>query len=123
MPGLSDKVDLSSQSGKMQAVAAAQKAMADFKSSLVDTLTNGGIANKQGLISLPGTPLDTFTRTKFANLTQDTKKEFMDIFSSLSKTSGGLATESLINQTFGNSGGGFGQMITQITENMNKYLA
>ncbi len=117
-----DKVDISNDAGKKNVMELAQKAMTDFRSSLIDTLSGGREDRKnEFLYDLVGTPVDDFITNRFSNLDGDTKSEFMTMFSDLKKTSGGLVPHNLINQTFGSSSG-FGNMIENIGATLNSYL-
>lgn len=91
-----------------------------FQNSLVDTLSaynaNSGMAS---LYNLTGTPVDKYINQNLTNLTPDTKKSFMDMYSSLANTSGGLVPQNLISQTFGQTGG-FSQFLTSLTNRLNQ---
>ncbi len=94
--------------------------MGGFQNSLVDTLSafspNSGMGS---LYSLTGTPVDKYMNQNLRNITSDMKKSFMDTYSQLSNTSGGLVPKSLISQTFGQTGG-FSQFLTTLTNRLNQ---
>ncbi|MEE8483857.1 MAG: hypothetical protein V3S46_04585 [Nitrospinota bacterium] len=117
-----DKVDISTDAGKKNALELAQKAITDFRSSLIDTISGGrGDRKNEFLYNLVGTPVNDFITNRFSKLDAETKSDFMSMFSDLKNTSGGLAPQNLISQTFGSSSG-FGKMIEQIGESLNRYL-
>ena len=116
-----DKVDISAAAKSKLPVGMAQQAMLDFNSALIETLSVSGSDPLADLYDLTNSPVDRFIRGRFADLNSETKQEFMDLFTRLSQTSGGLVPQQLVGATFGTSGG-FPQMIDQISQNLNRYF-
>ncbi len=92
--------------------------MGGFQGALVDTL-NGYNSGLGSLCDLTGTSVESFIAKDFTNLSPDVKNSFMGLFQQLSATEGGLAPQSLIDQTFG-QGGDFGQLITTIGQKLSQ---
>lgn len=94
--------------------------MGGFQNSLVDTLSaysaNSGM---QSLYNLTGTPVDKYMNQNLTNITPEMKQGFMDMYSNLANTSGGLVPGSLVSQTFGQTGG-FSQFLTSLTNRLNQ---
>ena len=94
--------------------------MGGFQNSLVDTLSAYSPGSGMGsLYSLTGTPVDKYINKNLSNLTPEMKKSFMDTYTKLSNTSGGLVPQSLIADTFGQTGG-FSQFLTTLTNRLNQ---
>lgn len=116
----SDLVTLSLNAVKQSSLSAL---MGGFQNSLVDTLSAYNSNSGMGaLYNLTGTPVDNYINKNLTNLSPDTKKSFMDAYHNLSNTSGGLVPQSLISQTFGQTGG-FGQFLTSLTNRLNQLPA
>ncbi len=112
-----DLVTLSTNSIKQSQLSTL---MTGFQNSLVDTLSPFKAGSGMGsLYSLVGTPVDNYINQNLNNLTPDMKKSFMDLYTSLANTSGGLVPQSLISQTFGQTGG-FSQFLTSLTNRLNQ---
>lgn len=111
----SDLVSLSNNAVKQSSLSAL---MGGFQNSLVDTLSaynpNSGM---DSLYNLTGTPVDSYINKNLTNLTPDTKTSFMDMYSNLANTSGGLVPQNLMSQTFGQTGGA-SQFITALTNRL-----
>ena len=113
----SDLVTLSNNAVKQSALSTL---MGGFQNSLVDTLSAYNASSGLGsLYNLTGTPVDSYINKNLTNLTPDTKKNFMNMYSNLANTSGGLVPQSLLSQTFGQTGG-FGQFLTSLTNRLNQ---
>ncbi len=116
----SDLVTLSRNSVKQSQLSTL---MGGFQNSLVDTLSayspDSGMSS---LYNLTGTPVDDYMNKNMTNLTPDMKKNFMDKYTKLSNTSGGLVPQSLVSQTFGQTGG-FSQFLTSLTNRLNQLPA
>ncbi len=113
----SDLVTLSQKSVKQNQLSTL---MGGFQNSLVDTLSafspNSGMGS---LYNLTGTPVDNYMNKNLTNLAPDMKKSFMDTYSNLAKTSGGLVPQNLISNTFGQTGG-FSQFLASLTNRLNQ---
>ena len=120
-PQATDTVDISAAAKSKLPVGMAQQAMLDLNSALIETITAKGSDPLADLYNLTNTPVDGFIKGRFANLNSETKQEFMNLFSQLSHTSGGLVPEGLLGETFGTTGG-FPQMIDQISKSLNRYF-
>ena len=116
-----DTVDISAAAKSKLPLGMAQQAMLDFNSALVETLSASGSDPLSGLYDLTGSPVDRFIRSRFADLNSETKQEFMNLFTTMSQTSGGLVPQQLVGETFGTTGG-FPQMINQISQSLNRYF-
>lgn len=116
----SDLVTLSRNSVKQNQLSTL---MGGFQNSLVDTLSAYNADPGTGsLYNLTGTPVDKYMNKNLANLTPDMKKGFMDKYSKLANTSGGLVPQNLVDQTFGKTGG-FSQFLTSLTNRLNQLPA
>lgn len=119
---MDDNVDISPMGGLQRMSVAAEGMMSEFKTALVNSIPGYKSGSAMGeLSSISGTPLDSFIKTRFANTSPETKKEFMNYFDGLSKTSGGLVSSKVVTQAFGSSNG-FASMISTISNSLSKYL-
>lgn len=113
----SDLVTLSQKSVKQNMLSTL---MGGFQNSLVDTLSAYSADSGMGsLYNLTGTPVEDFMNTHLTKLTPDMKKSFMDNYTKLTNTSGGLVPKNLVSQTFGQTGG-LSQFITSLTNRLNQ---
>lgn len=113
----SDLVTLSLKSVKQSQLSTL---MGGFQNSLVDTLSAYSADSGMGsLYNLTGTPVEDFMNTHLTKLTPDMKKSFMDNYTKLANTSGGLVPKNLVSQTFGQTGG-LSQFITSLTNRLNQ---
>lgn len=117
-----DRVDISQAAREKLPTDFALQTMARFKSALVDTLSVKSNSPTNVIYDIMPGPIQQFIKEMFAPLELDTKKEFMADFTSLSKVSGGLVSEALINDAFGGSSGSFPQMIEQISRELNSHF-
>ncbi len=104
---------VSAKAPSASAIKDQQAALANFKQSLIGTIS-GGLSQSGGVYALAGTPVDKFITKDFANMPQKSKQEFMKMYASLSKVSGGLVPQEVVNQTFGTQPGGYSSLISQI---------
>jgi len=121
-----DKVDIST-SGSLEAFSDAAKSLMDeLKKAILDTIPQMGESSSvSSLNSIAGTPLDSFVTGKFANLSAESKQEFMSYFKAVSKTSNGIVPSEVISQAFGGSANGadaFPQMIASVTSSLQRYM-
>ena len=93
--------------------------MASFKSALVETLSVKTNSPTDIIYDVMAGPIEQFISDMFAPLEPDLKQKFMTDFTSLSKVSGGLVSESLVKDAFGGEARGFPQMIEQISQALN----
>lgn len=113
----SDLVTLSQNSVKESQLSTL---MGGFQKSIVDTLsTHNANPGMNSLYSLTGTPVDDFMNKNLTKLTPDMKKSFMDNYTKLAKTSGGLVPQSLLSQSFGQTGG-LSEFLTSLTNRLNQ---
>ena len=118
-PQATDRVDISEAARQKLPTDFAQQTMARFKSALVDTLSVKTNSPADIIYDVMAGPIEQFISEMFAPLEPELKKEFMTDFTSLSKVSGGLVSQSLVKDAFGGSADGFPQMIEQISQALN----
>jgi len=116
-----DRVDISEAARQKIPTDFAQQTMARFQSALVDTLSVKTDSPAGRIYDVMEGPIEQFISELFAPLEPELKKEFMADFTSLSKVSGGLVSESLVRDAFGETEG-FPQMIEQISQALNRYI-
>jgi len=114
-----DRVDISEAARQKIPTNFAQKTMAEFKSALVETLSVKTDSPADRIYDVMEGPIEQFISELFAPLEPEVKNEFMAEFTSLSKVSGGLVSESLVRDAFGGGTDGFPQMIEQISQALN----
>ena len=117
-----DRVDISQAAREKLPTDFAQQTMSRFKSALVDTLSVKANSPTDIIYDIMPGPIQQFINEMFAPLELVTKKEFMADFTSLSKVSGGLVSESLVKDAFGGSADGFPQMIEEISQALNSHF-
>lgn len=119
---VTDNVEISAQGGLQRMSVAAEGMMSEFKTALIQSIPGYQAGSSMGeLNSINGTQLDSFIKTRFANTSAESKREFMSYFNGLSMTSDGLVSSKVVSQAFGSSNG-FGSMISEISNSLSKYL-
>ena len=121
-PKGTDRVDISEAAMQKLPSDFAQRTMSQFKSALVDTLSVKTNSPTDVIYDVMAGPIEQFISEMFAPLEPELKKEFMADFTSLSKVSGGLVSESLVNDAFGGGSDSFPQMIEQISRELNSHF-
>lgn len=116
-----DRVDISEAARDKLPTDFAVQTMAQFKSALVETLNVKSGSPLDSIYDVMEGPIEQFIGELFAPLEPELKKEFMSEFTTLSKVSGGLVSESLVRDAFGGTGG-FPQMIEQISQALNSHM-
>lgn len=116
-----DRVDISEAAREKIPIGLAQKTMAQFQAALVDSLSVKTNSSADRIYDVMAGPIEKFISELFAPLEPDVKKEFMAKFTSLSRVSGGLVSESLVRDAFGKTDG-FPQMIEQISQALNRHF-